>query len=175
MTMGMHTLSGGPSEVPAAEQVYVEVVHCLAGVGAAVDDGTVALQKTFVARDLRCGVKKVSNQRSLLVRCVIERGDVLTRNDEDVHGGLRIDVSERDALVVFIDRLGRNTAVHDFAEEATHDEFSVQEGVHGAGDLLQKQVEIEHDTRATEGIWLGILGLERNVLAGVAMNHSGSF
>lgn len=149
--------------MPAAEKVYVQMIHCLPGIWAAVDDGPIALHEALVSRDLRGRAKKMSNQRSVLGRCVIERGDMLTRNDEDVHGGLRIDISERDALVVFIDRLGRDATIDDFAEEATHDEFSVQEGVIGAGNLPQKQVEIEHDTRATEGIWLGILGLERNV------------
>jgi hypothetical protein len=57
-----------------------------------------------------------------------EGDDVLAWGDEDVDGGLRMDVGEGVTLVVLVDGVGGNGAVDDLAEEAGHGVISVQEG-----------------------------------------------
>lgn len=47
-----------------------------------------------------------------------DAGDVLFRNDEDVDGGLRMDVFERHDLIILIDDLAFDPLCGDFAEDA---------------------------------------------------------
>lgn len=105
----------------------MQMIHRLPAVVAGVDDHAVALAEALVASDLRCSPEKVAEQGGVMCASFGEGDDVLARRDEDVHRRLRIDVGEGIALLVFIDRGGRNTSLDDFAEKATHDGTSVQD------------------------------------------------
>src|SRR5215469_8872071 len=57
--------------------------------------------------------------------CLSSRGDVLSRNNEDVHRRNGLDVGERVAQVVLVDRLRRNASIDDLAKEAAHGQLRV--------------------------------------------------
>jgi hypothetical protein len=64
---------------------------------------------------------EMADQGVVLLIGVGNRRNMLARNNEDVYGGLGIDVGKGVALVVLVDGFGRNTSIDDPAEEATHD------------------------------------------------------
>ena len=52
---------------------------------------------------------------------IIQRGDLFLRDDENVSGGLCIDIAESQGLIVLIDDVGRNLAVdYFFKKRLTH-------------------------------------------------------
>ena len=58
---------------------------------------------------------------------VVGAGDVhdrLPRHDQDVHGGLRVDVAEGDAVVVLVDDVGGNLSRDDLFEEGHEDSWA---------------------------------------------------
>lgn len=59
----------------------------------------------------------MSDQIGVALRKIVEAGDYLARNDEDVRGSLRIDVAKCDAPIVIVDHLGGYFAVGYFLKE----------------------------------------------------------
>jgi len=106
--------------VAAAEEVDVEVVDCLAAVGAGVDDEAVAVGEILLAGDLAGCVEEVAEGGCVVLRGVGVGGQVVFGDDEDVGGGLGVDVREGEGLLVFVDAGGGDFAGDDFAEEAGH-------------------------------------------------------
>ena len=104
----------------------VKVVDGLAAVGAAVDDDAIAVRQSFGARDFRGCEKQMAEQARLILGGVSERGYVLARNDEEVRGRLRVDVRERDALLVLMNEVCGYRSFNNFAEQASHIGISVQ-------------------------------------------------
>ena len=58
-----------------------------------------------------------NHRPTLGVRRLIERGDMLFRHHENVHGCLWIDVAKRDTRVGFVHERHRNLLAYDFAEQ----------------------------------------------------------
>ena len=104
----------------AAEEVDVEVVDGLAAVGAGVDDEAVAVGEVLPAGDFAGCVEEVAEGGFVVLRGVGVGGQVVFGDDEDVGGGLGIDVREGEGLLVFVDAGGGDFAGDDFAEEAGH-------------------------------------------------------
>jgi hypothetical protein len=102
--------------MPAAEHVHVEMVDGLAAVGAGVDDDAVAFGKALVAGYCSGRSKQVAEKSGVIFAGVSERCDVLARDHEKVGGRLRVDVRERDTLVVLEQELGRDGSFNDLAE-----------------------------------------------------------
>ncbi len=94
----------------------VEVVDGLAAVFASVEDDAVAAIQLSSARDLRRDGQQVAEQWRMFGGCLCLRGDVLFGDDEQMGGGLRTDVGEDDAEVVFVYAVCRNLTLYDFAE-----------------------------------------------------------
>jgi hypothetical protein len=105
----------------------VEMVYGLAAVGAGVEDYAVAVGEAFGPGDLGCGPEEMAEEFFVVGVGFGKGNDVLARGDEDVDGGLGMDVGEGVALVVLVDGGGGNGAVDDLAEEAAHGGFSLQE------------------------------------------------
>ena len=103
------------------------MVDGLATVGAGVDDYAIALGQAFDARNFRCHPDEMADQLFVVGVGFGEGNYVLAWGDEDVDGGLRMDVCEGVALVVLVDGGGGDGAVDDLAEEAGHGVISVQE------------------------------------------------
>jgi len=100
----------------AAEDMEMQVGHCLAGIGAAVGDQTVAIGESRLLGDLGDGLKDMGDHGAVLWGHAVEGGDVGLRDYEDVNGGLGIDVAEGQNGVVLVDLGGGNIACDDFTE-----------------------------------------------------------
>lgn len=109
----------------------VDVVDCLAPVFSRVDDRAVSLRKPLCAGDLGRGPLQVSEEMLVVFLGVSNGRDVLPGDDEDVDGGLRLDVREGVAMLILVDGFGGNASVDDLAENAAHAEKStgVQDSV----------------------------------------------
>jgi hypothetical protein len=111
------------------------MVDRLSAVSAGVDHGAIALRQSFGTRDLGSCPVKVADQGAMLLACMGNGRDVLTRNNEDVHRRLRIDVAEGVALLVLKYGVGRDASFDDPAKEAAHFGFSLHErGRFGIGE-----------------------------------------
>ena len=70
----------------------------------------------FFSRDLGRSQREPSYQRGIL--CLVQRGHMLTRNDEDVYRRFRINISKSDAVVGLVDQFRRNLSTNDFTKQA---------------------------------------------------------
>jgi len=80
----------------------MQVIHGLAAVFAGVDDGSITLDETLLAGDLSYHAEQMAKQRSICFCSLSQRANVLTRDDEDMNRGVRMNVGEGDALLVFV-------------------------------------------------------------------------
>ena len=71
------------------------------------------LLRRFLPRIL---LQRLDRDAGVLGEVVVRRDDFFW-DDEDVRRRLRVDVAEGQAVVVFVDDLGRNLALDDFQEE----------------------------------------------------------
>ena len=98
----------------------------------AVEDRAIAvIRMTPFARDLLCYKMYFAYQLAVHWFQVVERRDVLARDDEHVRRRLGIDVFERQHVVALVDQIARDFPVANLAEEA------VAHGVAGAGAILE--------------------------------------
>src|SRR5208337_751754 len=70
-----------PGHLPSAHQVQVEVVHSLAAFFAGVHDDPVAVRQALLAGNLRRSPQQVAEQRALLRSGLIERANMLARDN----------------------------------------------------------------------------------------------
>jgi hypothetical protein len=96
----------------------VEVEDGLSGTGADVEDGAVALLDVALAGDLGGGQVAAADQFGVGGLGLFQSGNMFFGNDEDVGGGLRVDVFEGENVVVLVDFLGGNFAAQNAAEQA---------------------------------------------------------
>ena len=96
----------------------MEVVDGLAAVVAGVDDQAVAVGEAVGAGEVCRYGGEMAEEGGVFFRDVGERGEVLFGDDEEVGGGLRVDVGEGEGVVVFVEALGGDGAGDDLAEEA---------------------------------------------------------
>jgi len=102
----------------ATEEVQVEVVDGLAAIVAGVDDQAVAVGEGVGAGEIGGDGGEMAEEGSVVRGGVGERGEVLLGDDEDVSGGLRVDVGEGEGEVVLVEAGGGDGAGDDLAEEA---------------------------------------------------------
>jgi hypothetical protein len=96
--------------------VEVQVPHRLAGVVAVVHDQPEVVADAALAGDTPDHLEQPSPED--LVIEVGERGDVLSRHDQDVERGAREDVVDRDDLGVLVDDRRGDLPRDDAAEQA---------------------------------------------------------
>jgi hypothetical protein len=101
------------------------MVYGLATVFAGVDYGAVAAAESFLAGNFCHYPEQVAEQWNVFGCCFGERDDMPARDDEHMHGGMRVNVGEGDALLIFVDTRGGDASVEDLAEEAAHGSSSV--------------------------------------------------
>lgn len=93
--------------------------HRLASLRAAVNDDAEAGGRELIrSREAVGKVQSVPHERGMGLGGVNKRWDVLCRDNEDVRGGLRVDVFEREEAVRFCNNLSRDAASDDLAEQA---------------------------------------------------------
>src|SRR5207237_9609400 len=109
---------GRPGHVPTAEQVDVQVVDALTAVLAGVDDGAVAgLGYPLLTRYRHSQHHHAADEVRVVE--IIQRPDVLFRDDQNVGGRLRIDVAEGEHLFVVHDHLRGDFPARDLTEDAS--------------------------------------------------------
>lgn len=116
-------LSGGPGERTAREQVQVDVEDRLTGGTVGVEHGPIAFIGVSVLFRDGCGHTLHRAHQRIVVRTqIVQRGDMTARNDQDVQGRLRVDIPDRNDLVILMDEASRDLSCDDLAEEAiVHD------------------------------------------------------
>jgi hypothetical protein len=114
-------------EIASAEDVHVDVKHCLPGTRVAVEDGPVAaLRVTVFFRD-RCGeTRHLSDERIVFGGQIVERRDMPSRNYQYVHRRLRVDVAEGHQPIVLMDERAGDFTCDDSAEKTIGHSFLKQ-------------------------------------------------
>ena len=111
-------LAGRPGELASGEKVDVKVGYGFSAVGAVVnDDPEAGFGYSEGGGERGCGQKEVAEQGGVVAGGLCDSGDGLFRNDEDVGGGLGVDVADGHAEVVFVEEGGWYFAGDDFFEE----------------------------------------------------------
>ena len=90
----------------------------LAGALAAVQNGSVPIQKISLAGQLRGHKLQFPQDRLVFGRGVDQRFEMLARTNQDVRWSLWVDVANGHAALVLMDEFGRDFTGDDFAEEA---------------------------------------------------------
>jgi len=98
----------------------VQMKDGLAGLGADVEDGAVAVFDLPIASNFGRRQMAASDDISLVFLRFFQSANMLFGNDQNVGRGFGIDVFEGEGVLVFVDFLRRNLAGDDFAEEAVH-------------------------------------------------------
>jgi hypothetical protein len=96
----------------------VEVEDGLSGAGAHVEDGAVSLFDVALAGDVGGGEVAAADEFGVGGFGLFQSDKMFFGDDEDVGGGLRVDVFEGEDVVVFEYFFGGNFAAEDAAEEA---------------------------------------------------------
>jgi len=110
---------GRPDHVPAAEEVQVQVEDGLAAVAALVEDEPIPIfGQAFVGGNLLGGGKEGGQSGRVLGSEVGHAAQMLVGNDEDVGGGLRVDVAKGGDQVILVDNFSWKLTAYDFAENA---------------------------------------------------------
>ena len=95
----------------------MEMMHCLAAVIVRVDDGAItAGREPFRLGDLRRHREEFGYDTEVIH--VVQRRHVMPGNDEDVRWRLRVDVPERQTLLILGNNRGGYFLAYDAAEEA---------------------------------------------------------
>ena len=95
----------------------VQMKDGLPAVSVRVDDRAVTGFGEFVfAGDFRRHQMKIAERFEVFVFRLVERFDMLARNDQNVRRGLRVQVFESDAHIVFINRFGLGFALDNFTK-----------------------------------------------------------
>ena len=105
----------------------MEMRHAFAAVRAVVDHQAETLAEAGPRRFLFGDQKEMSEQCSLIIGGFADAGDGVPRNDEQVGGGLWIDIPQHGASVILEDDFGGNLARHDALKEREfgHDQKSL--------------------------------------------------
>lgn len=82
-----------------------------------VIDSTETLLKFAFMRNLCRHKLAIAHELRIRFRCLVDPDNMLLWDDQHVRWRLRIDVLERESLLVFIDFLGGNFAGNDLAEK----------------------------------------------------------
>ena len=115
----------------AAQQMQMQVMHGLPAIVPSVHDDPVTVVQLLFTRNLSCCSHKMAHQRRILGQSLCRRADVLLGNDQQMRGGLGIDIGEADAEFVFVDAAGGNSAVDDLAKKAVGRGSGTQLNPHG--------------------------------------------
>lgn len=129
----------------------MEVVDGLSAVAAGVEDGAIAAGEASGAGDFGGGPEQVAEQGLVVFAGGGHGVDVLAGNDEDVDGGLGMDVGKGVAELVLVDGDGGDGSFDDFAEEAIHGETSVHGG--GRAGWSGRQSRAGREVGLWGGMW----------------------
>src|SRR5262245_40005621 len=96
----------------------MQMRHTLAAVRSAVDyDAIAAFTYSEIACHLRRGQNQLAEQHLIRLVSRSEPGNDTFRHDQDMYRGLRVDILERDRLIIFENDFRRDFPRDDFLEE----------------------------------------------------------
>src|SRR5277367_2996364 len=107
----------------------MEMEDGLAGAGAIVEDGAIAVEKIAFSGELRGHQMQFADHRLVFMCRIVQRNKMLSRDKQDVRRRLRADVLERENIWIFVDDFGWNLFRGDFAEQAVSAHQFPPEGV----------------------------------------------
>src|SRR5262245_27149376 len=114
-------LSSVLSGVPPAEQMHVDVIDKLTTTTAHVHPETISLRGNV---PLRCQVfgnhKQLPHQGDVLFLQIVHGGNMQLRDNQDVYGGLRVNVFKSADGIVFVHNRSWCTLRNDVAENTRH-------------------------------------------------------
>ena len=108
------------AELCSAEDMEMQMLYRLAGIGAAVCDNAVTAREIFGLGDLGDGFKDLRNECAVFRSDFIDGRNMFLRHDEDMYGCLRIYITESIDIFVFKNLRRGYVALDDFAEKAVH-------------------------------------------------------
>jgi hypothetical protein len=101
--------------------MHVQVKDGLACACACIDDGAIAaLGKSLLVSDARRHTQEMAEQRFVPLRSFVERFHVVARDDEHMHGRLRVDVTKSQATLVLVNDVSGNFSRNDLTKETAH-------------------------------------------------------
>ena len=104
--------------MPASEQMEVDMENGLSGIGSRIrHDAISRLRNTLVTRDLDARLHHPAQETGISFGKIRHRRDMPTWDHENMHRSLRIDVLERDKLVILIHGFGGNAPRDNSAEK----------------------------------------------------------
>lgn len=108
-----------PTEGPPAQQVQVQMKHCLPAIAVTIDHQAEApIRNPYLSCDPVRHQQEVAEQSIISLIRIEECREVLARNNQDMDGRLRVDVFEGDRLLVLKHNFARTFSVSDLAKEA---------------------------------------------------------
>ncbi len=107
----------GPGHLAAGEEMDVEVGDGFAAVGTVVDDGTESLVPAELGGEFGDDRHHVAEEGGVFGSGFADAHNVFFGDEQEMGGGLGIDVLDDDAFVVFVLDGGRDLAVDDFLED----------------------------------------------------------
>lgn len=106
----------------------MEMKYGLLRAGAAVEDGSV-IRMTHRFCEFGREKEQPADQLGITWFQIVQRGDRLFRDNQQMQRGLRLYVVDGDVLVILIRDLGRNLLSDDFGEKSVgHSKWSVDSG-----------------------------------------------
>src|SRR5262245_30731919 len=108
----------GAERIRPAEDVHVDMIHLLMPHPPRVDDGAETVVGAGFPGQFACQRKHFPQRLVLLHGRVVQGGNVLLRDDQEVDRRGRPDVVERQHVLVLVHLLRRDLAAHDLAEDA---------------------------------------------------------
>ena len=88
--------------MPPAEQMQMQMLNRLSAVFANVDDHAIPGSKFLFASEFGYSPQQVAKQCAVFGRCFCERDNVFARDYQQMHGSLRVNVREGDALFILV-------------------------------------------------------------------------
>ena len=104
----------------STEQMQMQMADRLAAILAGIHHRAEAVAEPFLFRDLLRHCVQVSKQPLVPGRQMRERGNVLARDQQQMHRRLRMNIREDHRIVIFIKLLRRNRTRGNLAEQTVH-------------------------------------------------------
>jgi len=101
-------------------EVDVNVINCLSAIRTGIDHGAISLRQPLGSCNFRCGPVQVAKQLPVFLLRVRDGSDMQSRDNEDVHRRLWLQVRESVAVIILIDGSRGDCTVYDLAEDAAH-------------------------------------------------------
>lgn len=148
-----------PRHLTLGEEMDVEVRNGFAGVGTIVDHEAETGGELEFFRDEIRDVKQVAEHGFVGGGRFRNARNQLLGDDEQVDGGLRLDVVEDEAEVVFVFDLGGNRAVDDALEDGFHRRGTRLPGGHteDTEEFRQRRIRNPSENRFRLGVFPGRL------------------